>query len=395
MLRNPDFRRLAAGSSLHAAGFQGEQVVASLLLYQLTGSTFWVGVGLALSFLPMLIVGVPAGASADHFDRRKLLPLIEVIVMILMGAVAAYFWAVDASVPVLLGIMFVIGCLRAMHHPVRLSYAHDVLGADQLVSALGALSMFGRFGQLLGAVGAGSVAEHFGAGPAYALLAAAHLFAFLTFLTLRTGPRREAPAGRQSMRENLKEYARELRTNPVLLRLTLTASIVEIFGFSFVTALPELVSQQLGGDGQSLGFLHGARSVGGFVAGYVLMRATKIRWRGLAYLASLIGFGVALIALSACTSLGLAMVATALVAFSAASSDVLVQSMMQLCVSDHLRGRAMGAWVLALGAGPVGHVELGAVVGAIGASAGLLLNGFVLVAAGGAVALLVPRVRKL
>ncbi|MEM7403744.1 MAG: MFS transporter [Pseudomonadota bacterium] len=394
MLRNPDFQRLAAGSSLHAAGFQGEQVVASLLLYQLTGSTFWVGVGLALSFLPMLLVGVPAGASADHFDRRKLLPLIELAVAVTMGGVALFFWAFSASVPVLLAVMFAVGCLRAMHHPVRLSYAHDVLGADQLVSALGALSMFGRFGQLLGAVGAGTIAEHFGAGPAYAGLTAAHALALFVFLNLRTNPRREAANGRQTMRENLREYARELRTNPVLVRLTLTASLVEIFGFSFVTALPELVSQQLGGDGQSLGILHGARSVGGFVAGFVLMRATGLRWRGYAYLASLIGFGVALIALSVCTTLWLAMLATAFVAFSAASSDVLVQSMMQLCVSEHLRGRAMGAWVLALGAGPVGHVELGAVVGAVGASAGLLLNGLVLVTAGALVAALVPRVRN-
>ena len=53
--------------------------------------------------------------------------------------------------------------------------------------------------------------------------------------------------------------------------------------------------------------------------------------------------------------------------------------MMQLCVSDHLRGRAMGAWVLALGAGPVGHLELGVIVAWSGAAAGLALNGVALI----------------
>ncbi len=79
----------------------------------------------------------------------------------------------------------------------------------------------------------------------------------------------------------------------------------------------------------------------------------------------------------------------------AAGGDVLSQAMMQASVPDHLRGRAMGAWVLALGAGPVGHVELGMLIVVVGAPAGLLLNGAVMIATGVWVMAALPRIRQL
>ena len=88
------------------------------------------------------------------------------------------------------------------------------------------------------------------------------------------------------------------------------------------------------------------------------------------------------------------MCAVGAVAACAASCDVLVQTMLQQCVADHLRGRAMGAWVLALGAGPVGHLQVGALAGAIGAGLTLSVNGVVMIALALIAAAAAPAVRK-
>ena len=118
MLKNPDFRLLASGTIFNSVGFQGEQVDASLLLYQLPGSTVWVGVGLALSFLPMLLIGVPAGATADHFDRRRLLPLIEAGMFIAMAGAAWLFRSAEPGMTALLTLLLVTGSLRALHQDI-------------------------------------------------------------------------------------------------------------------------------------------------------------------------------------------------------------------------------------------------------------------------------------
>jgi hypothetical protein len=54
---------------------------------------------------------------------------------------------------------------------------------------------------------------------------------------------------------------------------------------------------------------------------------------------------------------------------------VLLQTLMQMAVPDKQRGRAVGVWVFCIGSGPVGFIEMGFLVGALGAPLGLLING--------------------
>ena len=55
--------------------------------------------------------------------------------------------------------------------------------------------------------------------------------------------------------------------------------------------------------------------------------------------------------------------------------DILTQSMMQLAVPDHLRGRAMGAWMFAIGSAPLGHLQMGFAVAWLGLANALYING--------------------
>jgi len=73
----------------------------------------------------------------------------------------------------------------------------------------------------------------------------------------------------------------------------------------------------------------------------------------------------------------------------------LTQSMVQLSVPNHLRGRAMGAWVLAIGTAPLGHLEMGALAASLGVGTALFANGAALIAIGVVTAITVPRLRKL
>ena len=176
----------------------------------------------------MLIVGVPAGATADRFDRRRLQPLIEALLVIVMAAMALLFAAGMQLLAVVLAATFVAGSLRAMHHTVRLSYAYDILGRSKLLGALSRLSVATRLGQLLGALLIGVLMEQVGTAAAYAGLATLHVIACAILLRLREGGQ-ASEATVQTLGDNLREYMRELYRNPTLLRLTLLASLVPWF----------------------------------------------------------------------------------------------------------------------------------------------------------------------
>ncbi len=389
-----DYRKLWAGSAFNQQGMSGEQVVLGLLVFQFTQSTAWVGVMLAVYFLPFFVFGIVSGAVADRLDRRALLRRVEALIIINMVVFAAVLALDLAALWVIIVFTLITGGLRALHQPARLSYAYDIIGGDKIVSGLGLLNLGSRTGQLIGALAAGAVMARYGGAAAFLVLASGHGLAFIFFLRLRTVGK-AAVTDRVPLRQNIREYVVELRANHLLLMLVAVTAAVEIFGFSFATALPELASTRLNLGADGLGMLHAARAVGGMIAGLGLTFMGALQRRGLAYLGVIFSFGASLMLLSADSPLLATLVVVALVAGAAAASDILTQSMMQLAVPNALRGRAMGVWVLAIGFGPLGHLEMGGLAEMLGLGPALFTNGAALLAVGVIVNIVAPRLRQL
>jgi MFS family permease len=390
----PDYRNLWAGAAFNQQGMSGEQVVLGLLVYQFTQSTAWVGVMLAVYFLPFFIFGIVSGAVADRLDRRALLRRVEALIAMNM-VIFAVVLALDlAALWVVIVFTLISGSLRALHQPARLSYAYDIVGGDQVVSGLGLLNLGSRAGQLIGALAAGAVMDRYGGAAAFLILASGHGLALIFFLRLRTAGQ-AAVTDHVPLGQNIHEYISELRANRLLMMLLAVTAAVEVFGFSFATALPELATTrlQIGADG--LGMLHAARAVGGMIAGLALTFMGALQRRGLAYIGVIFTFGASLMLVSADTPFAATLAVVAFIAVAAAASDILTQSMMQLAVPNALRGRAMGVWVLAIGFGPLGHLEMGGLTELLGLGAALFTNGAALVIVGVIVAFAVPRLRQL
>lgn len=391
--RDADFRRLLSGAAFNQQGMTGEHVVIGLLVLQITGSIAWVGITLAVYFVPFFVFGMVSGAVADQIDRRTLLRRIELLIVANLLTFALCLWFEFTALWLLLCFTLVSGSLRAMHQPVRVSYAYDIVGAKQAVAGIGLINLASRTGQLFGALASGAIMHRLGAPEALIAVAGGHAIAFLLFSRLQEAGIAAAKE-RVSIRQNLREYTVELRHNRILLMLIAVTASTEIFGFSFATALPELAVTRttLGADG--LGLMHAARASGGIAAGAAFSMAGTLQRRGIAFLFVVIGFGTSIMLLSIPSPLLLTLAAIFLVTTMATSSDILTQSMMQLSVANHLRGRAMGVWVLAIGVAPLGHLQMGAFAEWAGVDNALLANGAMLVAIGLLTVLIVPALRR-
>jgi len=393
--RIADYRRLWGGAALNHLGMSGEMVILGLLVFRLTGSSAWVGISLALYFLPLLVFGLLSGAIADWMDRRVLLRRVELAIIGNLLVFASLLALGLERMWLVLLFTLLSGSLRALHQPLRASYAYDIVGGDRVVAGLGLLSLGGRCGQLVGALLSGWVMEQAGPAVAILVLVFTHSLAYSLFRRLQSQGQ-AASARREPLLPTLQGYLLELRGNRNLTMLVLVTAAVEVFGFSFSTVLPELATERFGWGAQGLGLMHAARAVGGMTASLTLSAlGGHISRRGLAYLGVIFAFGAALLLLAAAGQFFLALAAMLLVAAMAAASDVLTQSMVQLSVENHLRGRAMGAWTLAIGSAPLGHLEMGALAVALGVEGALAANGAALVVVGLITALAVPRLRQL
>jgi MFS family permease len=392
-----DFRRLWCAQIFSAAGYAGEQVILGLLVYRITGSSEWVGISLAVYYAPLFIAGTISGAVADWMDRRRLLKMLEFGFLSTQILFAAAIAAGLQALWVMLVASFIFGILRAMHQPARVSYAYDLTGGGKVVSAIGTLNLGIRSGQLVGSLAAGTVMEFVGAPGALLTLASSHAIAWYLVGRLASPGRASVAAeDRAPIGRNLLEYVGELRRNRILLMLVLLTASVELFGFSFQTGLPQLAEGRFNVGADGLGQLQAARAAGGVAASLLLTLGLAWLARpGRAYLGVIVLFGFGLLGVSVSHHFGLAMAALFLVSGMATASDILTQSMLQLSVPNALRGRAMGAWSLAIGISPVGQLEMGFLIGALGLGTAFAINGSMLIALALVVAISVPSLRRM
>jgi hypothetical protein len=193
------------------------------------------------------------------------------------------------------------------------------------------------------------------------------------------------------------EFAALVRRDRTLLGLMALTAGAEVLGFSHQALLPSLARDVLHTGPEGLGALNAARAVGGLLGLAVAMRGVT-RSSGPLFLLVVAAFGAGVAALGPAPAVvGFAGVLLVLTAANAmgALADLLAQSLLQLGVSSDLRGRAGGAWVVAIGLAPLGQLQIGGLASLFGVGAALGASGLALGALVGATALLFPRLRRL
>ena len=389
-----DFRILSASSLLASFGFVGEVVIVGWVVLDRTDSTFMVGLALSVRMAPQFFLGIPAGAIADRFDRRLLLRLLILAaagVSVLLGLL---LWTDAFKLWQMFVLLAVSGGLQALLTTVRQSFVYDIVGRSQAVSGLAMVNLAMRLGAFLGSLAAGAATAWWGAGEGFLMLAAAYAVALLLALLVRSRGQAAPPLG-GSVWRNLMGYLAEVRSNRALLVLVILTAGVEVLGFSNMAVMPSIARDVLGADAGGLGVLNGFRSVGGMAGVALLAAIGDTKRKGLLFLAILPFFGLTIVALGYVDTFVLALLVVTAISVLAIMSDVLTQALMQLSVSNELRGRAMGSWVLAVGTAPVGHLQIGALAAATTVTVALTANGLGLAVLAVVAGLSVARLRRL
>ena len=344
LLRLPGFLRFASSALLNTIAFSGEQVVLGWLVLDLTNSPLLVGVALALRMAPLLLIGLPAGVLADRGDRIVLLRGANTTMALALTLLGTLTVLGRVTVESILAITFFVGCARALQQVTQQTHAHDLVGPARLTHALGALGIAQRL-------------------PTSVWEGLASFF----------------------------QAARAERRLPALMALTAAG---EVLGFSHQAVLPSLARDILHVGPEGLGAMSAARQAGGIVAMLCVGRLSQLGGLTSVFVTALGVFGVGVAALGLAPGYGSVLLVLTMVNAVGATCDVLGQSLMQQAVPPHLRGRASGAWVVAIGVGPVGQFQIGALVSWLGVAAALAMSGAALVAVAVGVRLMMVRARR-
>jgi MFS family permease len=388
-LRHVDFRRLWLGNSLGMVGFQLTAVAVPVQVFELTGSSFWVGMLGLVGLVPLVAFGLWGGAVADAADRRLLLLGSSLLLWACTGGLLAASLLGLASLPLLLGLVAAQAAGFAVASSTRGAIVPRVL-PERLVPAANTLTFTaGNVALVLGPLLAGLILARWSFAAAYAADLAVFTVALYAALRLPPLPPigRATTPGLRSVVDGLAFIV----TRPVLL-LSFAVDIV-----AMVLAMPRALfpetAARLGGRG-AVGWLYAAIAIGAVLAGLSSGWIGRVRRQGVALVAAVIAWGLAVAAAGLARSLWPMVLLLAVAGAADLVSAVYRQTILQTYAPDEMRGRMQGVFIVVVAGGPrLGDLRAGAAAAAFGITfswVGGAVASTVLVS----LALLVPALRR-
>jgi MFS family permease len=358
-----DYRRLWLGNGVSLIGFQLTAVAVPVQVYSITRSSFWVGVIGIVGLVPLIVFGLWGGAIADAVDRRKLLLVSSVVVWLCTVVLFVQALLGLDNVPLLLGLVAVQSAGFAVSSPTRGAIIPRLIPTE-LVPAANTLNFTAsNIGLVAGPLLAGVVIAQWSFAAAYAIDAL--LFGVALYATLRLPPipplGEISPPGLRSVIDGLAFIA----TRPVLL-LSFVVDIVAMV-FAMPRALfPEAADERFGG-GDAVGWLFAAIAIGAVAGGLFSGWIGRVRRQGVALVAAIVVWGLAVAAAGLVGSLWLAVALLAVAGAADLVSAVYRQTILQVYAPDEMRGRMQGVFIVVVAGGPrLGDLRAGATAGVAG-----------------------------
>lgn len=390
------FRRLWLSTVVTAVGSQLTAVAVPKQVYDLTGSSGWVGVSAGVALVPLLVFGLYGGAIADVVDRRKLLVVTNTgiaVASVLLWVQAALHvdsvWLVIA----LLGLQQVFFAANA---PARTASIARLVPADQIpaATALGATVMM--FGGVFGPLLAGALMPVVGLSTLYLVDAIALTLTIWAVWKLPPLPPLSGTSRRAGVRDVVDGF-KYLALQKILLASFLLDVIAMVFGMPRAL-FPEMAENTFGdppGGGLALGLLFAAMPLGAMLFGLTSGWTSRVHRHGMGVVYAIVAWGVTMIGFGLSHALWLAVVFLALGGAADMVSMVFRSAILQSAAADEMRGRMQGVFIVVVAGGPrladLLHGTTGALIGPGNATA---IGGVLVVAATGLAVLAIPAIRR-
>ena len=367
-------------------------VALPVQIFDITGSSLYVGLLGLVSFVPLLIGGLYGGAIADSMDRRKLAVITSTGLALTSGLLVLQAALELHSITVLYLLAALQALLAGVDSPARSSIIPRLVPVPDLPAA-GALSYAGTtLATTVGPLVAGLLIAGPGLSVTYGVDAFSFLAAFIS--VIRLPALKPLGGGTKASSASVLEGLRFLRTQPVVTMTFAVDLVAMIFGMPRAL-FPALAVHRFGGGARTVGFLYASLAAGGLIGTVFGGWFGRVRRQGLAVLISVAVWGAAVVAFGLVHSLVPALLVLAVSGAADAISAVFRGVILQTATPDHMRGRLQGVFIVVVSGGPrLGDLESG-LAASVFPLPGAVVSGGVAVLVGVAVlAAAVPSFRR-
>jgi MFS family permease len=375
--RYRDFSILWSGAFLSNIGTWIHMSALFWYVKEITGSDAWVGMVTVATFIPVFLLVLFAGSLADVLDR-KLLILVTLVVMMLGALALGIFTSAGASnLAVIMVITFIMGIAFTFNFPAWRAIITDLVPPREILNAVALDAAEFNLARSIGPALGGIIYGAIGVGAAFYINAASFLTVIIAIMMVKTKTPKSPPPP-EGMIKHVGEILSYTWSNRWAFNILVVLIIASIFGLPFIVLLPGMAKDVLGWEVAGYTLLLSMVGLGAFVA------APLVTWLNLRYRESEIIKVSALFSglLLAGFSLSRSMPLSAVLSFGLGMSFLMmsaaINTVLQSRVDRNMRGRIMSLYILVFqGMLPIGGIVMGILADRTSAPLVLLLGGII------------------
>ncbi|WP_189857222.1 MFS transporter [Streptomyces poonensis] len=395
-LRRPAYRRLWTSTIVTAVGSQLTAVAVPKQIYDITGSSAWVGYASLAGLLPLMVFALWGGAIADTMDRRRLLLITNTGIAV----TSLLFWVQAVagldSVPVLMVLLALQQAFFGLNSPARTASIARLVPAGELTAANALGSTVMQTGAVVGPMLAGALIPVVGLPELYLIDAVALCATLWAVYRLPPLPPLDSTVKRRAGWREVAAGFRYIGLHKVLLLSFLADIIAMVLGMPRAL-FPQLAAETYApyGEGLALGLLFAAIPVGAVLGGLFSGTFSRARRHGLMVIAAVVAWGVAVTGFGLSDSLWIAAAFLAVAGVADMVSMVFRGAILLSAATDEMRGRMQGVFTVVVAGGPrLADVLHGTAGSAFGPRAAVVGGGLLVVAATLLLATVTPALRR-
>jgi len=356
------------------------QIVAQgWLIYRLSHSAFLLALDQFLAGIPIFLFSLIGGVVADRTERRKILLVSQYIQMgsaatltILVALGLTHVWPI-------LCLSFVSGFAQAFGGPAYQALIPTLVDRDDMPNAIALNSIQFNLAVTVGPALAGITLAHLGEKWCFGLNALSFLAPVisLSIISARYLPEKSG----ESMFKSLKQGIHFIWRQGAMVALIILAFTMTFLSMPMRTYIPVFVKDIFHRGPETYGNLLSLMGVGSIVGSLGVASLGNISKKGRFALSMLVLLGAGIAGFSLSKFLPVSYAMLLLVGASMMAVFATVTSLVQLSVTNEMRGRVMSVYNFAFRGGmPIGNLVSGWLVPAYTAPIVLGVNGFLLIA---------------
>jgi len=362
-LRLPLFRDRFIASTVSNLGTWMQDTAGTWLMTVLTSSPLLIALMQTAAALPVLALGLLAGATADIFDRRRLLIFWQVWMLTAVAILSVLTLCGVISPWWLLSLTFLLNIGAAMNNPAWQAIVPELVPHEQMVDAVTLNSVSNNLaratGPALGGLMVAAFAEaHKGAGAVFVLNALSFLGVIWVLWQWKRTPLFRSTLPAERMMGSMRSGLRYLRYSPPL-----QAAMVRVFVFTFCVSaawalLAVVARQDLKQGAMGYGILNGSMGAGALIGGGILPRLRKRVNADTILLVSTCTFIVTLAVMAFVRRPSVLILFLVMGGFAWTSTMSTINASVQLSVPAWVQARALGVYQMTF----MGGMALGSVL---------------------------------